>query len=55
MAAIRENISKPSARDAFLDGIVALDQEMTAITSARLARFLRDNRIPLGMRGIVAR
>lgn len=52
MAAIRENISNPSARDAFLDGIVALDQEMTAITSARLTRFLRDNRIPLGMRGI---
>lgn len=53
MAVIRENIlSSFTGRDAFLRGVVALDQEMTDITAADLLGFLRTNGIPLPMSGI---
>ncbi len=53
MTAIRENVfTSISARDDYLRGVVALDQEMAGITAADLFQFLRRNNISLSMRGI---
>lgn len=53
MTAIRENIiASTNARNDFLRGVVALDQEMTGITAADLLQFLQNNNIPLPMRVI---
>jgi len=53
MAGIRENILVSTAvRDEFLQGMQALDQPNSGIMASTLFNFLRDNNLPLRMRGI---
>lgn len=53
MASIRENILvNAGVRDAFLDGIAALDAERPGLRASDLAQFLANNNLPLAMRGI---
>lgn len=53
MAAIRENILiNAGVRDAFLDGVTALDAELPGLRASDLAQFLTNNNLPLGMSGI---
>ncbi len=53
MAGLRENIvASTAAREQFLQGCVALDQEMPGVTAADVFQFLNNNQIPLPMQGI---
>jgi len=53
MAVVRENImASREARDKFLQGMVALDQEFPGITAGDAFQYLQTNSIPLPMRGI---
>lgn len=53
MAVIRENIrTNTDARDKFLAGMVALDQEMPGVTAGDINQFLQRNSIPLAMQGL---
>jgi tyrosinase len=53
MAPIRENIlNNASVRDAFLDGVAALDAERPGVRASQLAAFLNDAGVPLGMVGV---
>ncbi|MDH3664395.1 MAG: tyrosinase family protein [Alphaproteobacteria bacterium] len=53
MAGIRENIlNSASVRDAFLDGVVALDAERPGIRASDLAGYLQRAGIPLRMVGL---
>ena len=50
---IRENIlSSTQARDKFLDGMVALDTQLTDVMASDAYSFLRDNGVPITMEGI---
>jgi tyrosinase len=53
MASVRENIlGSTQARDKYLQGVVALNQEMRGITAQDVFQFLQDNSIPLPMQRI---
>ena len=52
MAVVRRNIlASTTVRDDFLEGVVALNQEMPGITAADVAQFLQTNSIPLSIQG----
>lgn len=52
MAGVRENILiNAGVRDAFLDGVVALDAEGSGVQASQLFAFLQNNGIPLNMAG----
>lgn len=53
MAIVRENIlMNAGVRDAFLDGVVALDTEFNGVRASDLLSFVQRNNIPLDMAGI---
>lgn len=53
MTGVRENIlANSSVRDRFLDACVALDQPNAGVTAADLFDFLRNNNLPVTMRGV---
>ena len=53
MTAMRENIlTSVTSRDKYLQGVVALDQEMSGITTQQVFNYIQANSIPLPMFGL---